>query len=100
MLPKYSRADNERKVGNMPRNVGNFWIDAEIDGRSTRLEGGPQSADGGMDVTLKIREGGTVSRCLSIRCYASPRGQLTALVIAPDGGTIACIETDRHAGGM
>lgn len=83
----------------MPRNVRNFWIDVDIDGRETKLSGGPVAADGGMDVTLSVREGGAVSRALSLRCYEA-HGTLTVLVIAPDGGTVAAIETDRHADGM
>jgi hypothetical protein len=82
-----------------PRNVRNFWFEADVDGRASRVSGGPVAKDGGMDLTLFVREHKEVSRAISIRCFEK-NGTLTMLVIAPDGGTIACIETDRFADGM
>jgi hypothetical protein len=46
----------------------NFWIKAEIDGRETPLAGGPRSKDGGMDVTLLVREDGGISDGVRIAC--------------------------------
>ena len=46
----------------------NFWIKAEIDGRKTPLAGGPRSKDGGMDVTLLVREDGGISDGVRITC--------------------------------
>lgn len=53
----------------MPRNVRNFWIEAEIDGREHPLAGGPKSKDGGFTATVKMRHGGTVLSALKIDGY-------------------------------
>jgi hypothetical protein len=45
----------------MPRNVRNFWLEADIDGRKETLTGGPKNRDGGISITLKVREKGEVS---------------------------------------
>ena len=45
----------------MPRNVRNFWLEADIDGRKQPLAGGPKSRDGNISITLKTRENGGVS---------------------------------------
>lgn len=50
----------------MPRNVRNFWVEAEIDGRATTLSGGPQSKDGGIDIVIYQRSKGDVTRVLRI----------------------------------
>lgn len=51
----------------MPRNVRNFWIEATIDGRSSKLEGGPQAKDGGFELTIRQRDKGAVTKVLTIR---------------------------------
>ena len=38
--------------------IRNFWIDATIDGRKTKLAGGPQRKDGGFRLEVKVREDG------------------------------------------
>lgn len=50
----------------MPRNVRNFWIEADIDGQATRISGGPQAKDGGLDLTVKMRHNGDVVDVLDI----------------------------------
>lgn len=42
--------------GRKPRVVRNFWIEADIDGRDSRLVGGPQPQHGGFDLTIKQRD--------------------------------------------
>lgn len=46
----------------MPRITRNFWIEADVDGRQSALEGGPRGKDGGIDLTINIREGGGISK--------------------------------------
>lgn len=41
--------------------VRNFWIDADIDGRATNLQGGAASKTGGMTVTIKQRSEGCIT---------------------------------------
>ena len=45
-----------------PRNLRNFWIELEVDGRKTMIETGPRHADGGFDLIIKVREGKGVHR--------------------------------------
>lgn len=52
--------------GEMPRNVRNFWIDARIDGRSARLEGGPQAKDGGFSLVIRQRDNGGIVTALHV----------------------------------
>lgn len=48
------------------QNVRNFWIEADIDGRSTRVETGPQSKDGGFTLTVYQRDKGGVIRAIKV----------------------------------
>ena len=45
----------------MPKNVRNFWIELEVDGRKTKIATGPRSKDGGFKLILKMRENGKES---------------------------------------
>ena len=60
----------------MPRNVRNFWIDCEIDGRTSTLSGGPRSKDGGFHMTIKMRNDGSIEKPLTISGYALKDGSL------------------------
>ena len=50
----------------MPRNVRNFWLKSDIDGRQSRLTGGPRSKDGGFDLTVYVRDNSKVREALNI----------------------------------
>lgn len=47
--------------------VRNWWIEADIDGRKTRLSGGPRAKDGGLDLVIKQRSGGAIVAPVEIR---------------------------------
>lgn len=51
----------------MVRAVRNWWIDIDIDGRQTRLEGGPQSKFGGFSLRIYQRDNGEITQAASIR---------------------------------
>ena len=51
----------------MPRNVRNFWIDANIDGRQETLSGGPQGKNGGFTLTVKMRDNGDIKTVLTVQ---------------------------------
>jgi len=51
-----------------PRNVRNFWLEAEIDGRKDPLKGGPRQSDGGMIIRLYQRHRGHPFQVLEISC--------------------------------
>ena len=46
----------------MPRNVRNFWIEADVDGKKQSVATGPRRKDGGFDMTILMRDDGEVSR--------------------------------------
>lgn len=58
------------------RVIRNFWISATIDGRPTRMEGGPAGKGGGVDITLKMRHEGAVVDVATIRGRAGADGSL------------------------
>ena len=59
--------------------VRNFWVEAEIDGRKTKLSGGPARADGGMRVRFLMRDGPNKLEAYTIEARAE-EGELTATV--------------------
>lgn len=60
--------------------VRNFWIEADVDGRTTKLAGGPQSKDGGMSIRLYQRDNGTIRRVVDIDCWVGKDGALISNV--------------------
>lgn len=79
----------------MPRNVRNFWIDADIDGRKETLSGGPNSKTGGMRAMIYMRDKGDVSHAVTIN--ATERGGKLELEIwGPNQDkVIFTLETER-----
>lgn len=77
----------------MPRVTRNFWIEAIIDGRRTRLEGGPQGRRGEFELTVYIRDNGGVLRAMSVSGTAQLDGTLT--VSAAAAGDVAQSNTGR-----
>lgn len=70
----------------MPRNTRNFWIDADIDGRGSSVEGGPRNSQGGFQETVYMRgEGGTVETAVRITGEAFSDGELR-LYVTPGAG--------------
>ena len=47
----------------------NFWIEAEIDGKKTKLASGPRAKDGGFELTVKVRSNGESLRAVEIRGF-------------------------------
>lgn len=54
----------------MVANVRNFWIEADIDGRKTKLAGGPRCKDGGIELTIKQRVRGNIVTVARVEGYA------------------------------
>lgn len=72
----------------MPRQVRNFWIDAEIDGQKTTLSGGPKGRTGGIEVLIKMRDQGRIDCPIRIVGHAHEDGRLDLFVYGPEGQTI------------
>ena len=45
----------------MPRFVRNFWLEGKIDGRVTKIDGGPRAKDGGFALKIYQRDRGQVT---------------------------------------
>lgn len=60
----------------MPRNVRNFWIELDVDGKKERIATGPRNAAGGFDLTVKMRDEGGIVTALDILGRAHSDGSL------------------------
>ena len=78
----------------MPRNVRNFWIDANIDGRQETLSGGPQGKDGGFTLTVKMRDNGDITQPIEIAGLVHIDGTLE-LTVHQNGQRIGQVKTRR-----
>ncbi|MEE8361711.1 MAG: hypothetical protein V3R71_06115, partial [Gemmatimonadales bacterium] len=72
----------------MPRNVRNFWVELEVDGRRERVATGPQGKDGGFELTIKQRFKGEIVNVLTVKGVALQqvkKAGTLALLIEPGG---------------
>ncbi len=76
----------------MPRNVRNFWIEAQVDGRKHDVATGPRRADGGIYLRVYIRDSGDVKHALTVT--GDERGGKLYLAATIDGETHT-IQTER-----
>ena len=44
----------------MPRNVRNFWVELQVDGKAIRVETGPKARGGGFNLTILQRDKGGI----------------------------------------
>lgn len=68
--------------------VRNFYLSANIDGRQTKLAGGPRSRDGGLDATIYVRDRGDIVPAVTIECFAYDDGRLRVNVFDDAGDRI------------
>lgn len=72
----------------MPRNVRNFWIEAEVDGHKTPIKFGPTGKDGGFRLTVFMRNKGGVEEVVRMAGYvSSATGRLILWADREDGKT-------------
>jgi len=64
----------------MPRNVRNFWVNLEVDGRRTEIATGPRRRDGGFTLTVYQRDDGGIMRPLYVHGHAHDDGRLVLTV--------------------
>jgi hypothetical protein len=75
-----------REVMKAVRNVRNFWLELEVDGKPTKIATGPKSKDGGFLLTVYVREEGHISnKQLHVRGSVNHDGTLS-LSLTLDGG--------------
>ena len=78
------------------KNLRNFYLEAEVDGKKTKMVGGPKHKDGGMNINLFVRDKGELMRAVSIDCFVGfDPNELIIRVKAPDTDTIT-INTKRN----
>lgn len=65
--------------------VRNFYVTANIDGRTTKLKGGPASKDGGMTVTLYQRNEGDIVETVELHCFVNSYGSLQTTITVGHG---------------
>lgn len=44
----------------MPRNVRNFWITLDVDGKKSKVATGPRNRNGGFECIIKMRSEGQI----------------------------------------
>ena len=69
----------------MPRNVRNFWFEAEVDGKKKKLASGPVNKDGGICIRLLVRNKGEVAEAGHIHGYVDSRTGMLRLDLDTSG---------------
>lgn len=73
----------------------NFWITLDIDGRSTTVETGPVSKDGGFSLRIQQRSAGGRTLVARIEGRVRADGTLATNVLTYPGEGVS-LEQDRH----
>lgn len=60
----------------MPRNVRNFWLTMDVDGRNSPLASGPVGPAGGFSAEVSVRRDGQVMPGVRLLGIAHPDGSL------------------------
>ena len=77
-----------------PRNVRNFWLEAKVDGRESKVIGGPSNKEGGFELKIRMRDGGEVTLPVTLEGYADG-DRLRLNVFGPEGTAVWFHETQR-----
>ena len=60
----------------MPRNVRNWWLHGDVDGRASAIETGPRSRCGGFSLYIKQRNDGSILNVADLYGYVDKNGRL------------------------
>jgi hypothetical protein len=79
------------------RNVRNFWIELDVDGKQTRVECGPQAKNGGFQLKVYIRDEGESVKAMYLQGIALNDGGKLLLMAASnyDLNDHIAVETQR-----
>lgn len=72
----------------------NFWIEGFVDGRQSRITGGPQCEDGGFSLVVYQRNKGVSMAAIRLAGYADSNGNLHLFATDKDGNEIKVV-TER-----
>lgn len=64
--------------------IRNSYIQATVDGRKTRVTGGPRSKDGGMEVTITQRNKGEIATALRYHQVSDGNGRIVSRITVYD----------------
>lgn len=64
--------------------VRNFWIETNIDGRKTKLTGGPKNKLGGLTTKVYARNAGSIQLACKVVCRECA-GDLIVMIYDKDG---------------
>lgn len=78
----------------MPRNVRNFWIEIDVDGRKERIAAGPVNKDGGFALNIKQRKNGEIINAVTITGQIFSDGTIVTVGETTNGQTFR-VETAR-----
>jgi len=70
----------------MPRNVRNFWLELTVDGKTSRVETGPQARDGGFRLVILQRDKGGIIRAMEVDGRATSMGLVLEATASHDSG--------------
>ena len=79
----------------MPRNVRNFWIELSVDGRDSTVETGPVRKDGGFEMTIRMRDQGSISPKTMRIVGTENNGSLQLLAFTNDDVPNLVLESKR-----
>jgi hypothetical protein len=72
--------------------VHNFQIHGRVDGRETGLNAGPRSKDGGISITVYMRDEGGIETGVTVSGRATSDGRLVLDVAPGTAGTVTATE--------
>jgi hypothetical protein len=65
----------------MPRNVRNFWVELDVDGKESPIASGPRNKNGGISMSIKMRDEGCVAHAVDIEGHAKQDGSLSLQIV-------------------
>ena len=75
--------------------IRNFWIEADVDGYKTTLEGGPRNKNGGLEAMIYQREDGRITTAVKIDCFVDSEGKLVTEIRNNNGNVVLKNVTER-----
>ena len=75
--------------------VRNFWVEANINGYKSKVQGGPRRKEDGMEVTIYQRDNGEISTAFQVNCKVTPSGNLITSVFDENGKLLTSYQTTR-----